>query len=380
VPTLFTGLAPFDASAAKAPSAPSYLTQARGFAFLRMEESPAYWTSPRPALTQQFGRYYVHYTHDCFSLLGYHAFNRPIYVNAWGGNPGGYAGNHPWRDSTRGHAGVTVDNEKPKPIDRGENGMETHRNIRFASHPEWKVSGALAENLWPGVRAERVLVLTDDYLVDVYRLESDAERSYDWQVQGPGFLLADENPAWQPSDDLDGGILYRAPGAPAPEKPNTDNDLSGVRKLAAGQGTWFATFRQDLNPALSPAESLLGEAWYGRGIGVRVAMAAGPETTVYVGEPPLRPNKDGVKPVVESGGYSLVVRRKAKQSTFATVHAPFEGGKAPAVSVETLSDEGGVLTLRVTYQGRVDRVVLALGDAYAAAGDKAQVWEKGAGR
>ena len=59
------------------PPASSYVARERGFALLRAEESPAYWESPAPAVAFQLATYYVHYAHDAFSLLGFHAFNRP---------------------------------------------------------------------------------------------------------------------------------------------------------------------------------------------------------------------------------------------------------------------------------------------------------------
>lgn len=271
LPTLLFGLKPFDPATIQPPAAPSYLTRERGFAFLRMEESPAYWESPRPAVVQQFGMYYVHYTHDCFSLLGYHAFNRPIYMNAWGGGAGGYAGGHPWRDSTRGHAGVTVNHQRPTYIDRGERGLENHRNLRFASGPEYKVSGALAPGLWPGVDAERVLLLTDDYLIDVYRLESETENLYDWHVHGPGYPR--DAAAWEPTTELDNGALYRPPGTPPPENVSTANDLLETRKQTPGAKNWSAAFVQSRNPSVAPEASVLGDQWYARGIGVVVAFS-----------------------------------------------------------------------------------------------------------
>ena len=54
---------------------------------------PAYWESPAPAVAFQLSTYYVHYAHDSFSLLGFYAFNRPIYLNRQISN--GYGGGCP---------------------------------------------------------------------------------------------------------------------------------------------------------------------------------------------------------------------------------------------------------------------------------------------
>ena len=91
------------------PPAPSYVARERGFAMLRAEERPEhYWEGESPAVSFQLATYYVHYAHDVFSLLGFYAFNRPIYLNRQISN--GYGGSCPWTDSTRGHCGVLVDN------------------------------------------------------------------------------------------------------------------------------------------------------------------------------------------------------------------------------------------------------------------------------
>jgi hypothetical protein len=360
VPTLFHGKKPVPAEEITPPAVESYLTEQRGFAFLRMEESPAYWESPRPAVAQQFGMYYVHYVHDCFSLLGYHAFNRPIYINAWGGSGKGYAGGHPWKDSTRGHMGIVVDNQRPQPIDRGERGLENHSNIRFESTETYKVSGARAEGLWPGVTIERMLVLTDDYLLDVTRLESEEEHQYDWMAHGPGMHADAEG--WTPSDDLSGGRLYLEPGADPTDK--TADDIRGLLKRETGD-TWETTYVQTLHPSFTMEKSRLGAAWYDRGVGVRVAMVGEEGTTLYTGEPPARIRK-GRAEVSETGGFTLMARRQAKDTTFAALHVPFEGGreKAPKISIELLSDEDGVVVFQVQVDDRTDVIVLALGNAY----------------
>lgn len=106
-PSLYWGLSPIDPARVQPPPAPSYIARERGFAMLRAEESSACWESPAPAAALQLATYYVHYAHDGFSLLGFHAFNRPIYYNRQISN--GYGGGCPWTDSARGHCGVMVD-------------------------------------------------------------------------------------------------------------------------------------------------------------------------------------------------------------------------------------------------------------------------------
>jgi len=375
LPTLFHGLKPLSEEQIQPPSVRSYLTEERGFAFLRMEESPAYWDSPRPAVSQQFGMYYVHYVHDCFSLLGYQAFNRPIYLNAWGGSGKGYAGGHPWKDSTRGHMGIVVDNKKPRPIDRGERGLERHTNIRFVSTPEYKISGARAKGLWSGVDLERVLVLTDQYLLDVTRFAADKERQVDWMAHGPGMLADPES--WSASEELAGGLLYLPPGSTPTEK--TIDDIRNVQKRIEDDA-WQTTFLQTLHPSVPSEKSVLGSEWYDRGIGVRVAFAAEKGTAAYTGEPPVKIRK-GEAQIAETGGFTLMVRRNTAETTFAALHVPFEGGldQAPDVQLETLSEEEGVLVIRIRVGGQEDLIALALGDAYDSK-QKMQISVKSSGK
>ena len=185
--------------------------------------------------------YYVHYVHDCFSILGYVAHNRHIYANAWGGGARGYAGKNAWRDSVRGHAGVVVDNSLPKPVDNGNEGLKNHQNIRFASYPIAKVSGARAQGVYPNIDMERILVLTDDYLFDLYDLRdvSGKPRRFEWMLHGAGSHIPDD--AWTKSNELDGGKLYERPGA----AQVSGQDLSEVQKATPGSAAWRTDFIQD---------------------------------------------------------------------------------------------------------------------------------------
>ena len=161
---------------------------------LKSDETPEYWTSGNPAVALQFGMYYVHYAHDCFSLLGYHAFNRPLYNRAWGSRDAhpknhsiasggkGYIGGHAWFDTPRGHAaGLTVDNLKPRPVDHGQAGTPNQR-IRDDLTDDVKFTAVAAEGLYPGVWQERGVFLTKEYMVDIFANRSDRQRRYEWSL------------------------------------------------------------------------------------------------------------------------------------------------------------------------------------------------------
>jgi len=364
-PTLYFGCGPIDPKKVKPPPAPSYVAPERGFALLRAEEGPGYWESPKPAVALQFGMYYVHYVHDCFAILGCQAFNRPIYLNR--AFPRGYAGGDPWIDSVRGHCGVVVDNKQARYVDNGNHGTKNHR-LRHGLHRPVKFVAARARGIYEGVDQERALFLTDQYLLDVFRLNSNRPRTYDWSIHTLGSHQPEDPKAWKPTSELDDGKLYDwsfEPFARRLKSRPTTFDLMDVRKMAAGDKGW--SFRALQSCQLGdPSRSRLGRAWYDRRIGVRVSMLGEPGTTVFVGKTPngqLR--KDFVEP--EVGGVTLLVRRKAPSATFVALHEPFEGGlgKHRVEALERIQQTAQGLAVRVVGKagsGIDDRVVLRTGD------------------
>jgi hypothetical protein len=402
LPSVYMGLGPVDPRKTKPPAAPSYLAWERGFAFLRAEESPAYWESSAPAVAQQFGFYFAHYAHDCFSILGMQAFNRPIYMNYRGGPveaditnppsatnaagkfirlphyvnehiksgpPTGYIGRHPWYDTTRGHCGVVVDFLQARPIESGEQGLTNHI-MRTHFDPVVKFVAGRAKpgvrnihsrdkdvepGVFPGVEMERALMLTREYLFDLFWLKSDRKRIYDWNVHGAGSHVLDGR--YKPTSELNGSMLYREPGASQPEGYENrydGNDLRQVHKMLPGGETWSNIAVQDCLLD-NVSTSKMGKAWYDRGIGVRVTMLGERDTTVFAGRPPT------FSP--EWGGHTLLVRRECPATTFVALHEPFDGGvaKAPATKFERIAQTAGAVAARVSSDKVNDRLLLAYG-------------------
>jgi hypothetical protein len=408
-PSLFWGVAPVDAAKVTPPPAPSYLARERGFALLRAEESPAYWESPAPAVALQLATYYVHYAHDAFSLLGLHAFNRPIYVNRQISN--GYGGGCPWTDSGRGHCGVMVDNlhyelndadpkrdhpHWPNPIGEVPTRSGFDGLVKFISARAKPVGGTVSldnrqplagstlslelrreeKEVWPGVDLERALFLTREYLFDVMRLASDRPRQYDWQVHALGQLVATDR--WQPGE-LGLAQLYsmtnRAIARLLADPVEAERyGLRGVRRLDADGASWVATIRQDC--ALPDVTaSVLGRAWYERQIGVRVHMLGEPGTVVFAGRTPesrrapgREPNKGDKSDLAnEVGGTTLLVRRTAPATVFAAVHEPFERNSPRLDSVKQLARTKDAVAVAVRGQagsGIDDRLLYGFWDSH----------------
>ncbi|MGB2819614.1 MAG: hypothetical protein WBF17_01430, partial [Phycisphaerae bacterium] len=331
LPSLYFGLGPVDPKKVKPPPAQSYVSRQRGFALLRAEESPAYWESPAPAVAMQFAMYYVHYVHDCFSILGYNAHNRMIYERM-GSARRGYAGGEAWRDHVRGHCGVVVDGLKAQPVDNGNEGTKNHR-VRHAFAGPVKFVAARARGVYPDIDQERALFLTREYLLDVFRLCSAKSRTYDWQVLSPGLVAAPPPEAWTAVAEL-----------PAPKDRSLARPLlSETRVIAPGEKPWTAAIVQSHLP---------------RGVGVRVSMLGEPGTFVLASRPPIGKTEVGT---------SLLVTRQAPSTTFVSLHDPFAGGPAanPARKLARIEQNDRGVAVAVTGDARSpanDRILLAYGE------------------
>ncbi|MEI7831898.1 MAG: hypothetical protein WCJ56_01695 [bacterium] len=338
-PSGFFGLGPVDPAKVKAPDAPSYTARERGFAMLHMDESPSYWTSPRPAVALQYGRYYVHYVHDGFALLGYVANNRQVYWNG-GRTTTNYAGGDPWADSVRGHSGVTVDNKIPN-MSEAE-----YQPSRLMSKPAVKFVDVRGNSLFVDVEKkfinqERALFLTDEYLFDVYSLLGTVPHTYHWSVLAPGEALPADKAAWIATKTLDTEFF--------PLK----NQQEGPR----GDNTWSLVSQQNYC-GTDIKTSTLGQAWYDKKMGVRVTMLGEPGTRVFTGDIPNEPRP-------EFGGVSLIARRQGNCTTFVALHEPYKDGKVPTTEMRRIQQNEQGIAVAVTGTGTNDRLMLHSGADFA---------------
>jgi hypothetical protein len=335
LPSLYWGLEPIDPKKVQPPAVESVVSDQRGFALLKAEHSGEYWESDAPAVGLQFGMYYVHYVHDCFSILQYVANNRLVYHRM--GRPEGrkgYAGGDPWKDHVRGHCGVVVDGLKAQPVDRGNDGTPNHR-IRQDLGGSKRFVAVRAAGIYPDVDMERALVLTDEYLFDAFRLVSDRTREYDWQVLAFGGLVPGDGQGWK---DL-------ASWSDAAEKKRlTKPHLFDTRVLAVEDKPFAAVIAQPADNGLEPT-------------GVRVSMLGADGTFVLASRPPR----------IQTGeGTSLLVTRRAESTTFLALHEPFKGtpDKAPETTFRRVAGDGKVMAVAVQRPGKLDDLILlALGDA-----------------
>ncbi len=392
IPSLYWSLEPIEVARVTAPAAPSYVAKERGFAMLRADESPHYWEGSAPAVAFQQATYYVHYAHDAFSLLGFYAFNRPIYINRQISN--GYGGGCPWSDSTRGHCGVLVDNLQyelnnddpkqdhphwPNPIGEVPIRSSFDPLVKFVAATAVCKSGEVTldnrqplasatlsldlrrneSTVWPGVEMSRALFLTREYLFDIYQLKSDKAHDYHWQVHTLGTPQLDRD--WKPTDELTDKLYDMSNRAVAKQLADPVEheryQLHDVKKLAAADKSWSFTAVQTC--ALDDVQkSVLGSAWYDRKVGVRVSVLGEPETTVFAGRTPesrRAPGKEGNKGEKsglenEVGGVSLIVARRTPATTFVALHEPFEH-EAPTLKLRRIQQSAEGIAVAITGTG-----------------------------
>ena len=303
-PSLLFGLDPIDPKKVGPPPAPSGVYPGRGLVVLRAEEGPEYWESPAPAVGMRLATPYAHHVQDCFSLTGFYAFHRPLYVNRK--HATNYSGVDPgFSNSARSHSTVLVDFEEPKTI--GEVEVRHH----FSEH--FKFVAARGKGIFEGVDQTRALVLTKDYLLDVSRLHSDRPRHYQWIVQGLGHAFADEPQRWTPSRDLLGYLF------------NLDREQSRVT-----DENWSVTLLQSSGGANRDLSGL-GPRWFDERIGSRITMFGEPGTTAYTAHSPSVWDTSGkwhgkdryCFGEDEPAGAAVVASRKCPKTTFVALHEPF---------------------------------------------------------
>ena len=162
-----------------------------GFAVIRSDESPGYWTAGGLAAVLRLGTSVGHGHQDYFSLI-LHGKGRLLYpdLNVIQYEPRWLN----WTAEGIGHSTLLIDNESPSP------GKHATRHDFTPEVKFFAVEGSAFERS----TQERALLMTGDYLVDVFRA-ADADgrqRTFDWVVHGLGRLYPGNPGAYRPSTDL----------------------------------------------------------------------------------------------------------------------------------------------------------------------------------
>lgn len=341
-PSLYFGLDPIDPEKVEGPAAPSSVWPERGLVILRADESHEYWESGGLAVGMRLATNYAHNVIDCFALVGFYAFGRPIYINRQ--VTPGYASD--WSRSIQSHCGLVVDGGEPE--------FTSETTIRKGFATPVKFLAARSGQVYPDVDLTRALMLTGEYLLDITRAVSSQEKQYCWLIHTLGETTENQG-------------KWKEAAFPEGLEP-----LKQVRSLHAGVEDWSVRTIQkyafeDVSKAKLPRE------WYDRKIGVRLSMLGDNDTRAYTAQTPLTirkwRDKNGKQQYEETpsevGGVTIVAERKAKGTVFTTLHEPFEGGAQRIKEFRRIEQNDEAIAVAVVGKEGTqinDRLMLSFGD------------------
>jgi hypothetical protein len=299
---------------------------------LRADESPDYWTTGSTAAVLRLGSAVGHGHKDYFHLI-LHGKGRLLYPDL---NVIQYES--PWLNWTHegiAHNTLLVDHASPRP------GPFTTRHEFTPDAKFFAISGSAFED----VRQTRALLLTKEYVIDVFRAaDTDGrERTFDWALHGLGRLYPGNPGAYRPTHEL------------VPFYWWIDNERG--RTTA---NTWQADWVQQ-SAGVSPGVQRFGKEWFAQTVGVRLTMLGVPGTEVYHGDGPLTDgppyhrldgNPEGSSPMV-------VARRRAAVATFCAIHEPYEKSSTLR-RVARIQETDKAVGVRAEGADFSDRVLVAL--------------------
>jgi hypothetical protein len=313
------------------PQAPGGVFKSQGFAMLRSDESARYWTSGATAAVLRLGALVGHGHKDYFHLILYGKGRllypdlniiqyEPAYLN--------------WTHEGIAHNTLLVDHQSPRP------GPFTTRKD-FAPAAKFF---ALEGTAFKDVKQVRALLLTPEYLADVFRAADTLgrKRTFDYVLHGLGRLYPGNPAAYRPSDRL------------VPFYWWVDNERS--RKTAA---TWQADWIQQ-SAGVTRGLQRFGKDWFEQTVGVRLTMLGAPGTRVFTGDGPLTdgPPHHRIDGNPEGSGPMVVARRRAAATTFAAVHEPYEK-RSSIRRVRRLQETDAAVGMEVEGATFSDRVLVA---------------------
>lgn len=313
------------------PPAPSGVYPGQGIAVLRSDESGRYWTSGASAAVLRLGSAVGHGHKDYYHLM-LHGKGRLLYPDielityepTWLN----------WTHEGIAHNTLLVDGQSPRPSP-----ITTRQDLG----PEAKffaVSGSAFEH----VEQTRALLMTPEYLVDVFRAADTRgrPRTFDWVMHGMGRLYPGNPAAYKPTNQL------------LPSYWWIENER-GRKTDDAWQADWIQQ-SGGIQRGLQP----FGKEWFDQTVGVRLTMLGAKGTEVYTGDGPitdgpphalLNGNPEGSVPLVAA-------RRKASAVTFTAVHEPFDT-KPSIRAVDIFQQTADGIGLSVLTEEYIDDVLVA---------------------
>ena len=320
-----------------APDARSSVFPKSGIAMLRAQEGPAYWTSRSPAVSIRFGPQVGHGHRDQFhiSFHGKGTLLEPDWFVQWdyGGRRGG-RNPTPWSAHTVAHNTVLVDRKCAPPQ---RSALPVPETDFGSAAKQIRIAGTVC----PGVVQSRTLVLTKEYLLDVFANHSDRERTYDWLLHALGRLNVPgvEAELCDLGAELGFGVIDTAQ-AGEPENRWIRNGMA-----ADLSGTLSAVWTQE------------------SGIGVKLIVLGAEGTTVRWGDGPHYVSSYGTADTLPDGQPRAVplvaVRRRAASTIYIALHEPFDSTNAPRLVLRQVCDRDGVVLLEVKSEDFLDLLLYA---------------------
>jgi hypothetical protein len=279
------------------PPAPSGVYSSQGFAMLRSDESSRYWDSGGLAAVVRLGALVGHGHKDYFHLI-LHGKGRLLYpdINLIQYEPTWLN----WTHEGICHNTLLVDQQSPRP------GPSTTRQDFTPEAKFFAITGSAFDN----VAQTRALLMTNEYLADVFRAADTRgqQRSFDWVLHGLGRLYPGNPSAYRPTNAL------------VPFYWWIDNERG--RKTDTG---WQVDWVQK-SAGVTPGVQRFGKEWFENGAGVRMTMLGAPGSEVFVGDGPIvdGPPHHRLDGSPEASSPLVVARRQASATAFAAVHEPYQ--------------------------------------------------------
>ena len=301
-----------------APSIRSRTFSEHGYVILRSIEGADYWGSDSWAA---FLNYYLDSVHSHRDKMNLILFGRGRVLAP---DPEAHASaQHAFSSQVQRELNRTTICHNTLMVDgRQHNGVAENLSlVDFKRTPQVKTAtiADLKGLVYPGVRLQRTLVVTDDYVLDVFQAASDEEHTYDWL-----FHAIDDEGKTRIHVRGGDGVMGRWGEVSQPERWQDPpwNWLRNPRSVDVSS-TWQADWRQ-------------GDLRF------RLTMLGSPGTEITACDFPK--NDKFESPPIPM----LIVRRRAKSATFIALYQAERHDLQPAaISTET-NDDGLKVTVMVS--------------------------------
>jgi len=312
------------------PSVSSKIWPDFGLAILRAEESPAYWHSDAPVVFHLMAKGYGHDHSDKFNII-FHGAGRLLYPDY---NAIQYENaNIGWTRNTIAHNTLMVDeaDTRPRPC-----------NVRHDFTPEVKYLATSASGVFEKVDQTRALLLTREYLLDVFHAASPTPRVYDYLLHSFGMPRPARPDLFKPSNALDKRFW-----------------LVSDRRAMTTDKPWSLDFVIKEKPGSRKGK--FGPEWYDHTAAVRVTMAGEPRTLVTHGISGIELGKQ-VKRTFDRLGMLIARRAGVRRTVFAATHEPYANKAKPQITAVTkLAQSDHAMLVRVDAKDYTDYAAVSFG-------------------